>query len=551
MLPYLSHKAYMQSRYGEALFSIPVNLEFGCPNREHDGSGGCSFCPEHGARAAQIADAKSVEEQIAKGVAFAKKRYKAKRFALYIQAYTGTFASVLTQKEQYEKLLKMHAFDALHIGTRPDCLNSATLEYLQSLNQMIDVCVELGVQTSHDETLRLINRGHDFAKSKEAIFHLQHHGIKVYAHIIVGFSNETRAHWLSTTEELVKLGVDGIKIHHLHVIKNTELAHQYALKPFKTFSEYEYAEELMEILRRIPSHIPILRIATDTPDKDLVAPLWHMQKGQFGEYLVKTMRYRGIRQGDLVENNVLKNDVIQNKIVANDGSTTFWNKTYKDYYHPKAGAYTQAQALFIKQSRLEERLLKGDVKLLDIGFGMGYNTLESVKVAQKVAKHTLHVKAIDQDRMLLKQSMQTVPESLHVKILDALFTCKHYEDHFATVAFLNAEARYALTLLDEPFDVIYLDPFLESNNASLVSLELFQTLKKLLKKEGVLVCSTVLTIVQIALKQAGFTVQVCNDEASDIKGLVATHSIGEEQIDGSPYRDIYGIWSDKEIAKSF
>ena len=261
----------MTQIYGEPLFSIPVDLDFGCPNRQMDGSGGCSFCPQNGARAAQIADASSVEEQIEKGIAFAKRRYKAKNFSLYIQAYTGTFASVLEQREAYEKLLKCYPFKALHVGTRPDCLNEATLLFLQELGKTITVYVELGVQSAQDETLVRINRGHSFAKSKEAIENLQKHGIKTYAHIIVGLPGETRVHWLHTVRELVKLGIDGLKIHHLHVIKNTQLADAYEKQPFKTFSEYEYAEELIELLRYIPSHIPILRIATDTPDKDLIA----------------------------------------------------------------------------------------------------------------------------------------------------------------------------------------------------------------------------------------------------------------------------------------
>lgn len=548
IFPYLTQKNYTIQKYGEPLFSIPVDLDFGCPNRSVDGSGGCTFCPEHGARAAQGMDANNVEEQIKAGITFAKRRYKAKRFALYIQAYTGTFASVIIQKEQYEKLLKLHAFDAIHIGTRPDCLNEATLSYLQTLNQTIDVYVELGVQSAHDETLRLINRGHDFAKSKEAIVNLQRHGIKIYAHIIVGFPNEKRAHWLHTTDELVALGVDGIKIHHLHIIKDTQLAQQYAKQPFKTLSEYEYAEELIAILRKIPSSIPILRIATDTPDKDLVAPLWHMPKGQFGEYIVKTMQYRGIKQGDLVEKSALKSDEIQNKIIAKDGSTTFWNKNYKDYYHPKAGAFTQAQALFIKHSQLEKRLLKEDVHLLDIGFGMGYNTFLSVEVAQKTGSHALHVNALDQDRMLLQSSASVMSHTLHVKMLEALYEESFYKEHNVTIDFYNAEARYALSTMKGLFDVIFLDPFLESNNASLVTLEFFQMLKKLLKKEGVLVCSTFLHVVQVGLIKAGFQVRIANDKTSDIKGIVAIHSTQEEPVVGVPYRDLYGVWSDKEIA---
>jgi len=534
--------------YGEPLYSIPVDLDFGCPNRQLDGSGGCSFCPQNGARAAQIADAKSVEEQIEKGITFAKKRYGAKHFALYIQAYTGTFASVLEQKEAYEKLLKRHTFKALHVGTRPDCLNEATLCFLEELGKTVAVHVELGVQSAHDETLRHINRGHDFAKSKEAIVNLQKHGIKTYAHIIVGLPNENRTHWLHTVDELVKLHIDGIKIHHLHIIKNTQLAYEYEKQPFKTLSEYEYAEELIALLRHIPSRIPILRIATDTPDKDLVAPIWHMHKGQFGEYIAQTMRYRGITHGDLVENSIPKSNEIQNKIITKEGSATFWNKNYKDFYHPRAGALTQGRELFLKHSNLKERLLKEDVTLLDIGFGMGYNTFLSVELAQNNSSHSLHVSALDQDRMLLKQSASVVSNPLHGKILEALYAVGFYKEKNSTIDFYNAEARYTLSKLENAFDIIFLDPFLETNNASLVSVEFFEKLKKLLKEEGVLVCSTSLTSVQIALIEAGFEVNVINDETSDIKGICAMHTITKKKQEGFPYRDPYNVWTDKEIA---
>lgn len=534
--------------YGEPLFSIPVDLDFGCPNRQSDGSGGCTFCPQNGARAAQIADARSVEEQIEKGIAFAKRRYGAKHFALYIQAYTGTFASVLEQKKAYEKLLKHYPFKALHVGTRPDCLNEATLLFLAKLNKTIAVHVELGVQSVHDETLIRINRGHDFAKSEEAILNLQKHGIKTYTHIIVGLPDETRGHWLKSVDALVKLHIDGIKIHHLHVIKNTQLAHEYEAQPFKTLGEYEYAEELIELLRHIPSHIPILRIATDTPDKDLIAPIWHMSKGQFGEYIAQTMRYRGITQGDLIENSVQKSNEIQNKIITKEGSATFWNKNYKDFYHPRAGALTQGKELFLKHSNLEARLLNGDVALLDIGFGMGYNTFLSVEVAQNRASHSLHVSAVDQDKMILKQSASVVSNPLHVKILEALYAVGFYKERNSTIDFYNAEARYTLSKLENSFDIIFLDPFVEINNASLVSVEFFEKLKKLLKKEGILVCSTSLTSVQIALIEAGFEVNVINDATSDIKGIYATHTITKKKLEGFPYRDPYHVWNDKEIA---
>lgn len=547
MLPYLSHKNFMLALYGEALFSIPVNLEFGCPNRERDGSGGCSFCPEHGARAAQIADATNVEEQIHKALSFAKRRYKASSFALYIQAYTATFASLVRQKEAYEKLLALYPFRALHVGTRPDCLSEATLDYLSELNQTLDVVVELGVQSLHTPSLKHINRGHDAACSLDAIKRLHVKGLKVYAHLIIGLPNETPQMWKESVQGLVKAGIDGIKFHNLHVIEKTDLAREYAQTPFTLLSEYAYAEALIELLRYVPSHIPILRLATDTPERELIAPLWQMAKGQFGEYVVQTMRYRGIKQGDLVEFKREESDAIPQKIDLNDGSTTFWNETYRDYYHPKAGAYTQAQKLFLEKSDLKARLEKGDVHLLEIGFGMGYNSFCAINLAQKLGKNRLHVNAIDHDRMLLRQSARVVPEPLHVKLLESLFTCKTYESAFAKVEFLNTEARYAITLLHEMFDVIFLDPFIESNNASLVTLEFFQNLKKLLKPDGILVASTALHVSQIGLTLAGFDVQIANDTTSDIKGIVATLLPSNGLHVKAPYRDPYGVWSDKKI----
>jgi len=169
-------------------------------------------------------------------------------------------------------------------------------------------------------------------------------------------------------------------------------------------------------------------------------------------------------------------------------------------------------------------------------------------LAQTLAKNSLHVKAIDHDRMLLQTASNIVPNALHVKMLNALFTCKQFEEHFARVEFLNVEARYGVTLLSESFDVIFLDPFIESNNASLVTLEFFQNLKKLLKPDGVLVASTALHVSQIGLNLAGFDVSVANDENSDIKGVVATHSTASKPLHvKEPYRDPYGIWSDKMI----
>ncbi|MFT7003917.1 MAG: radical SAM protein (TIGR01212 family) [Sulfurimonas sp.] len=541
-IPYYTYRTYMINKYSEPLYSIPVDLDLGCPNRELDGSGGCTFCPENGARATQNLNVKSVEEQIVVGIDFAKRRYKAKRFMLYIQAYTGTFTSVIKQKEMYSHLLKQYNFDAISIGTRPDCINTSTLEYLQELNSTIDVHVDLGIQSLNDETLIKINRGHDSQCSIDAIKKLQEYGIKVFAHTIVGLEGETRVDWVNTIQRLCELNVDGIKIHNLHIIKNTLLANEYEAKKFKIYNEYEYAEELMHLLRIIPSHIPIIRISTDTPTDNLIAPIWHMQKGQFGEYVIEQMNYREITQGDLVQKKEPKILDISASVELADGSVSFWDKKHKSYYHPKSGASRQAKELFIEKSSLKQRLEKNDVHLLDIGFGMGYNSLEALSL-NKI--HKLKIIALDKNKSIILKSSKVLKDKTQAKILEQIYENGFYEDTNSLLKLILGDVRYTLTNLKEKFDVIFLDPFLQIQNPSMLTLEICKIIKTLLKSDGVLVCSTSTEAIRAALSQANFKSEVSNIDNSDIKGLIATH--GNEKIDAVPYRDHYLIYRDKQI----
>lgn len=539
----------MKRHYGEALYAIPVDLSFGCPNRTKDGMGGCTFCPEHGARAAQIADAKSVEEQVSRAISFASRRYGAKSFALYIQAYTATFATLEKQKNAYERLLELHQFKALHIGTRPDCLSERTLEYLVELNKKIEIVVELGVQTLHDATLLDINRGHDVSCSLQAIRRLKEKGLKVYAHLIIGLFGETDKMWLESLRGVVEAGIDGVKFHNLHIVEKTAMAHKYANEPFVLMDEYAYAEALIELLRHTPSYLPILRLATDTPKAELVAPKWHMQKGQFAKYIEDTMRYRGVRQGDKIESANFT-PIIHAKtksVILDDGSVTLWNEEFREYYHPKAGAFRVARELFIANSHLEERLKKGDVRVLEIGFGMGYNALECLKLAERVNVGKLDFIGVERDIIALHKAISILEDAEHLKLLEALVAEGKYSDDIAKITLMAHEARYAIRLLEDRFDVIFLDPFLESNNASLVSVEFIKRLRDLLNEDGVLVASTSLQATQIAMRLAGFETRVFSDNSSDIKGIIANLTSCKVVELGIPYSDPHGVLSDKQI----
>ncbi|AXH14337.1 TIGR01212 family radical SAM protein [Malaciobacter mytili LMG 24559] len=540
-LPYYSFKTYMSKKYGTTLHSIPIDLELGCPNRDEEGKGGCTFCPSNAARAVQTLNAQNIQEQITYGISFAKQRYKAKKFMLYIQAYTGTFTSVINQKKTYSQLLSKENFSAISIGTRPDCLSKKTLEYLEELNQEIDVYIDLGIQTLNDNTLKRINRGHDSKCSLDAIKNIKKAGLKVFAHIIIGLPNETRQDWESCIKQLVKMDIDGIKIHNLHIIKNTQLHQEYIKKPFKTLNEYEYAEELINLIRHIPNHIPIIRISTDTLKEELIAPLWHMQKGQFVEYVTQSMLYRDYYQGEFInkQNLVLPK---QNIFSLEDKSKTIWDKIYKDYYHPKSGAYVQAKELFIKQSKLIQKLEKKDVELLDIGFGMGYNSLLCIKQKKE---NFLKITALDLNRQIIKASANLNENEDEKNILNTIYKTSFYKDEKNELNLILGDARHTIKSLNKKFDIIFLDAFLHNLNPSLLSIDFICLLKNLLEKEGIIICTNTYHKVKAAFCLAKFTYEEFFIEKTDIKALIVKH--GEKLYKEDVYKDPYLVYREKQI----
>jgi radical SAM protein (TIGR01212 family) len=299
--PYYTYREFMIDRYGEALQRVPVDVGFGCPNRDSEGRGGCSFCAEDGGRSMQTRQATTIEDQIDSAVAFARERYGAKRFMGYCQAYSGTFATLEEQQSCYERILSHTHFDAFTIGTRPDCLSDETLSLLKWIAKKTDLWIELGVQTANNETLSRINRGHDWESSKDAIIRLDAAGIPCAVHLIFGFPGESEADYHHTAVEIAKLPIKGIKFHNLHVIRNTILAEAYATAPFPLLDEHDYAEAVIDGIRLMPADIPIMRLQSDTAKEDLIAPHWQMKKSQFRDYVALQMTKRGWVQGDLQE----------------------------------------------------------------------------------------------------------------------------------------------------------------------------------------------------------------------------------------------------------
>ncbi len=296
--PYTTYRQFMLDRYGAQLQRVPIDLGFGCPNRERDGSGGCSFCAEDGGRAQQTLQAGGWTEQVDMAIAYARERYGAERFMGYCQAYSGTFAPTSSQRDIYAQILSHAHFDAFAIGTRPDCLDDDTIAFLKELQARTELWIELGVQTVHDRTLARLNRGHDWACSRRAIERLSAAGIACAVHVIYGLPGETEEDYHETAVALAALPIDGIKFHNLHIVKGTHLASEYLAHPFPLLDEHDYAEAVIDAIRLMPPDIPIMRLQTDTADEDLIAPRWQMKKGQFIDYVELQMRKRGVLQGD-------------------------------------------------------------------------------------------------------------------------------------------------------------------------------------------------------------------------------------------------------------
>jgi len=574
--PYLQYKEYMKERYDEPLFRVPIDFNLGCPNREADGSGGCTFCNVRGSAAVQTLGAETVEEQMREAVRFARDRYGAKKYMAYIQAFSATFGE--RQQPLYLNLLDAFDFSAVSIGTRPDCLTPQACDFLVELNRHIEVWVELGVQTVHDRTLERIHRGHDWASSEQAILKLHNLGIKVAVHVILGLPGETAADFQATADTLAALPIDAVKIHNLHIEKRTTLALEHALTPVRTFMEYEFAEHLMDFIRRMPPDIPIMRLTTDTQNEELIAPRWHMAKGQFKDYVIRQMTCREWRQGDLFGNLEQEPESLKAAPVATaDGSITFWNEEYREHYHTPAGARLEAIEKYIVPGKLKERLSKGNLHLLDVCFGLGYNSLAALNHALEGTTDdgddvppALEITALEMDRRVVGAAAATMePELADVfdwrKTLAELHaTGKSRVSEYASLNVLWGDARYTITKLEpNGFDLVFLDAFSTQRNSELWTLDFFRQLKRVMKPDAVLLTYCAALPVRAALLEAGFhvgeTVPFGRQRGGTLAAMRAEEIIiplPDEEIRsirettrGLSYRDPHGVWTNKEILR--
>lgn len=238
-----------------------------------------------------------MKEQLAAVIAQAKKRYGARKFIAYFQAYSNTYDSPQHLHELYNSIYDFSEIVGLSIGTRPDCVPDEVLSVIEPFTRTHEVWVEYGLESSNDDTLRRINRAHTFGDFRDAVLRTQGRGVRIATHIILGFPWETEQTMLQTARDIAALPVDGIKIHNLHIVKGTALEMMHRRSAFNLMSLEEYVAIAAKVLELLPPEMVILRLTADCPAELLVAPDWCNQKKVITDEIIRELSSRNSHQG--------------------------------------------------------------------------------------------------------------------------------------------------------------------------------------------------------------------------------------------------------------
>lgn len=283
---------YVKRRFGEKLYKISISGDFTCPNRDGTcGVGGCIFCSTDGS--GDFAErGMSITRQIEKAKCRVAKKTDTGRYIAYFQRFTSTYAPIDYLRSVFYEAINHKDVAVLSIATRPDCLGEEVLSLLKELNKIKPVWVELGFQTSNENTAKLINRGYTNDVFVKAVSDLKKAGVKVIVHTIIGLPNETKSDAVATTDYVFSLGIDGIKFQLLHILENTALANMYYSGEYTPLGKDEYIDILMECIEHTPNSVVIHRMTGDGPKKILIAPLWSANKRDVLNSINKELRKR-------------------------------------------------------------------------------------------------------------------------------------------------------------------------------------------------------------------------------------------------------------------
>lgn len=291
---YYPYSDYLKETFKERVFKITIDGGFSCPNRDGTiSNGGCIFCDEVGSFSMGHDSALSIEKQVKEGINYLKTRHNANKFLAYFQAFTNTYKPKDELKKIYDSAFCDPSIVGISIGTRPDCVEDDKLDLISSYPYPQ---IEFGLQTIHDSTLKLINRGHDYKTFEDAYLRAKKRNIKVCVHLIFGLPNETRTMMLETAKRLGELEVDGVKFHALTILKGSKL--EKYKDEVRILSELEYCELVCESLQYLSKKTTIQRVAGSGLRSLTLEPKWINHKFHTQNLIDKIMWEKDIYQGD-------------------------------------------------------------------------------------------------------------------------------------------------------------------------------------------------------------------------------------------------------------
>ena len=372
---------FYKNKFNSKVFKVSLNGGFSCPNKDGKvGYGGCIYCSRLGSGEFAGNKEKPLEEQFEDVRRLLDKKWPNSKYIAYFQANTNTYAPVKELKEKYERVLKIDNVIGLSISTRPDSISEECLDYLAELNKRTYLTVELGLQTIHENTSKLINRCHSLECFRECVKRLREKNINVVVHIINGLPYETKEMMVDTVRYLNNLDIQGIKIHMLLIVKDTKLALMYKENPFKILTKDEYIDIVCTQLENLKESVVIHRITGDPKVDDLIEPNWVIKKFSVLNDIDKELERRATFQG--------------------------FNKTILNYV-----------------KREIDKVVKYNDKVVDATIGNGHDTLNLCKKVYKghVFGFDIQDVAIDNTRKILQGfNNYTLYKKSHEYIFDTL-----------------------------------------------------------------------------------------------------------------------------------
>lgn len=299
---YNDYGAWMRRQFPFRVQKISIDAGFSCPNRDgHISHGGCTFCDNRTFNPSYCQPSKSITEQITEGKEFFRHKYPDMKYLAYFQAFSNTYATLDTLQRRYEEALSAEDVVGIVIGTRPDCVSHEVLNYLESLNRQTFMIVEYGIESVSDDTLRRVNRGHNFECSRRAITETHNRGILTGAHIILGLPGESAEDNVRQADIISALPIDILKLHQLQIIRGTQLAAEYERQPFHLYTADEYIDLCRRYIERLRPDMVLERFVSQSPKELLVAPKWGLKNYEFANRFVNYMKRMDSWQGKYAE----------------------------------------------------------------------------------------------------------------------------------------------------------------------------------------------------------------------------------------------------------